>query len=310
MAQTAKTAQILGNSVLLSILIISLTMLPTIQISHGATFSEKNINFSGSIAPTEQTTYVGVSSISRQAGTRSPYALSSIDEVIAVMNAEHLNIWRMSFEPTFNDWQTFIQYYLDHCPYDLIVDPNHYYDQTLMTNSQWDEATSRCLQILTAFSNYQDRLWIEPQNEQLTDITSHTQSFVTAVRNAGFTNNIVSDVFWRPTSITVAFQKMATINDPLNKFWTGQHFYFDQISLSSAQKYMQQGLNLGLKLINTEIGADAREVDYFDQSEVNSLNSFMQWCADRGIGNTVWLMYGDYDYPFYQNFDLEFPIFT
>ena len=263
-----------------------------------------------SFAQTTSPVYSGISSIPRQQGRTSPYALSSIDEVISVMNAEHLNIWRMSFEPTFNEWRTFIQYYFDHCSYDLIVEPNHYYYQTLMSDSQWASGTSRCLEILEYFSDYQDRLWIEPQNEQLTDITYETQQFVNAVRGAGYTNNVVSNVFWRPTSITVAFQKMAQINDPLDKFWTGQHFYFDQISLSSAMNYMQDGLDLGLKMINTEIGADARETNYFDQSEVDDLNDFMQWCADRGVGNTVWLMYGDYDYPTYQNFDLEFPIIT
>jgi hypothetical protein len=297
MAQAVKRAQILNNSVLLSILILSLMMLPIIQITHGATSSGKNITVSGSIAQTEQTTYVGVSSIARQQGTRSPYALSSIDEVIAVMNAEHLNIWRMSLEPDFNDWQTFIQYYLDNCPYDLM---------NIMTSEQWQQATQRCLQILAAFPNDQDRIWIEPQNEQKTDITAQTQAFVTAVRNAGFTNNIVSNVFWRPES--GAFAKMATINDPLDKFWTGQHYYVNQFSSESRIKeLMNEGLNAGCKLINTEVGADAMEIDYFDQSEVDRLNAFLQWCADRGIGNCVWLMYGDYDYPTYQNLGLEFP---
>jgi hypothetical protein len=226
------------------------------------------------------------------------------------MNTEHLNIWRMSFEPTFNDWQTFIQYYLDHCPYNLIVDPNHYYNQNIMTSAQWQEATQRCLQILQTFSNYQDRIWIEPQNEQLTDITTYTQNFVNAVRQAGYTNNIVSNVFWRPEPVTYALQKMATINDPLDKFWTGQHFYWSETTESNAKSILQQALNLNLKIINTEVGADAREIDYFTQANVDTLSDFLQWCADRGIGNTVWLMYGDYDYPTYQNFGLEFPAVT
>jgi hypothetical protein len=254
-------------------------------------------------AQTASPAYLGVSSIPRQQGPTSPYALSSIDEVIAVMNSEHLNIWRMSFEPSFTQWRTYIQYYLDNCPYDLIIDPNHYYDQTLMTDSQWQSATSRCLQILDAFRNYQDRIWIEPQNEQLaSDLVSHSQTFVDAVRNAGYTNNIVSNVFWR-----TPIQDMARVHDPLNKFWTGQHAYLDQNSLSNFKTIMQDGIDAGVKIINTEVGADAREIAYFTQTEVNQLNDFLQWCTDREIGNTVWLMYGDYDYPTYQSFGLVLP---
>ena len=304
MAPAAKRAQISEKThTLLSILIITLMMLlPIIQISHGLISSEKQINFSGSIAQTEQTTYIGVSSIPRQQGRTSPYALSSIDEVIAVMNAEGLNIWRMSFEPNFSNWQVFIQYYLDNCPYDLIVDPNHYYDQTLMSDSQWASGTSRCLEILEYFSDYQDRLWIEPQNEQLTSVFDHTQEFVNTVRAAGYTNNIVSNAFWRDT-----MAEMSYIYDPLDKFWSGQHFYWSETTVANAKNMMQQALDYGLKVVNTEVGADAREIDYFDQWEVAALSEFMQWCADRGIGNTVWLMYGDYNYPYYQSYDLTFP---
>ena len=253
------------------------------------------------------TSWIGVSSLARQQGTYSPYALSSIDEVIGVMDSQNLNIWRMCLEPDFDNWEQFIQYYLDNCDYDLIVEPNHYYEQTLMTNAQWTTATNRCLDILAAFSGYQDRLWIEPQNEQLTDITAKTQAFVTAVRNAGYTNNIVSNVFWRPTDVDTAFQQMATISDPLDRFWTGQHWYINQISLASIKNYLQLGLSYGLKLINTEVGADANEIAYFSQSEVDDLSSLLEWCAERGIGNTVWLMYGDYNWPTYEAMELKFP---
>lgn len=317
MTYAVKRAQTFSNSVLISILIIALLILPIIQIGHGAIYSEKTINSYGSIVQTEPTTYVGFSSVCRQQGRTSPYAISAVQEVITLMNEQNAqghncNIWRMSLQPqedtTYTvDWQTYIQYYLDNCPYDLIVDPNHYFSMHVLTEEEWTTAKAHCLEILEYFSSYQDRIWIEPFNEQMTDITARTQEFVTLVRNAGYTNNIVADLFWRPTPISLAFQKMVAIEDPLDKFWTGHHVYFDQGSLSGWQSIMQAGIDAGCKMINTEVGADAREISYFTQSEVDDLSDFLQWCADRGVSNCAWLMYGDYNWPTYESMNLVWP---
>ena len=104
-------------------------------------------------------------------------------------NLKQLILGIKTYTPDYNEW-----YPTSAEPYQAISVPNHYKDMNVMTNEQWQQATQRSLQILAAFPNDQDRIWIEPQNEQKTDITSQTQAFVTAVRNAGFTNNIVSDV--------------------------------------------------------------------------------------------------------------------
>ena len=71
---------------------------------------------------------------------------------------------------------------------------------------------------------------------------------------------------------------------------------------------MQQALNLGLKIINTEIGADYNEANQFQSSEVARLNEFTQWCAQRDIGNTVWMRYGEENLPTYISMDLENPL--
>ena len=274
--------------------------------------------FISSSSAAESNFYVGLTSIPRQQGPSSPYALSSIDEVIAVLDQEHSNIWRMSFPPDFNNWQQFIQYYLDHCAYDVIVDYYHHTNFHNMNSAEWEDSTNRGLQILQYFSDYQDRIWIEPQNEQTaSNLVSETQQFVTAVRNAGFTNNIVSDAFWQDIA------DMAAITDPLDKFWTGQHIYFYSGGTENwhlgggsasdpytrdAYSRMQRGLNYGLKLINTEIGDDGWGQNYFSTHGVSLVNQFMEWCAQRGIGNTVWTLYGDYDYPVYQSLGLDFPV--
>ena len=271
--------------------------------------------FISSSSATESNFYVGLSSIPRQQSTSSPFAISSIDKVIAVMNQAHLNIWRMAFPPDdsrfpYSMQLQFIQYYLDHCSYDLIVDYYHFPTMHLLTASEWADSISRGLQILDHFRDYQDRIWIEPQNEQLDSaLEVRTQQFVDAVRNAGFTNNIVANVFWR-----TPIENMASVHDPLNKFWTGQHIYFysagttQNWNLQSAESLMQRGIDAGLKMINTEIGADTDGQAYFTPSMVSMVNSFMTWCADRGIGNNVWTLYGDYDYPIYQSLELNFPV--
>jgi hypothetical protein len=60
-----------------------------------------------------------------------PTSTSEIDDIIDAMDSEGLNIFRMSFNP---EWfggkphpyrSTYVQYFLDHCNYYIIVDRNH-----------------------------------------------------------------------------------------------------------------------------------------------------------------------------------------
>jgi hypothetical protein len=52
---------------------------------------------------------------------------------------------------------------------------------------------------------------------------------------------------------------------------------------------MNIALSRGIKVINTEIGVDYHEDRSFTTGTVAELEAFMQWCYDRGIGNTVWM---------------------
>jgi len=252
---------------------------------------------------------IGISSFPRQQdGETSPYALSAIDEAIAVINEESLTVWRMSFYPGFPDWQTYIQYFLDNSTADLIVDYYHHDTTTLMSNANWTESINQGLAIATYFSAYQSRLWLEPQNEQLdANLVARSQSFVDAIRGAGYSNNIVSDVFW-----WTSLPSMAAVDDPLDKFYSGIHVYIydgemQMWTLSSAEEFMQDGLDAGVKIMNTEVGADTYGNEYFSSDQVTILNSFLVWSSENDVGNAVWLMYGDYEYPFYQALDLSFP---
>ena len=268
-------------------------------------------------------TYNGLSSIPRlQATGHSPWDSENpsfptlspgIDEVILRMNEEQrLPIWRMSYapsDPPGTDYR-YIQYYLDHCPYDLIVDYFHMYT---MTEQMWLDSRDQALAICAHFQDYprfQSRVWLEPQNESLTaDLDTKTNEFVAAIRNQGYSNNIVSNVFWR-----TPIENMANVHDSLNRFWTGHHIYFysagstQNWTLASAKAKMQLGLNAGLKMVNTEIGADTDGQVFFDDKDgVQLVNEFMAWCSPLNIGNNVWTMYGDYDYPVYKSLGLTFP---
>lgn len=264
---------------------------------------------------TPTTTPIGLSSYPRkQDYAGSPYHTDAIDEVISVMNDENLTAWRMTFKNDFADWEQFIQYYLDNCPYELIVDYYHLAPNQ-MTEAQWTESMSKGLEIANAFSDYADRIWLEPLNEQkfVSTFVDKAQAFVDLIRGAGHRHRIVMNVFWEPY-ITA----LASVIDPLNRFYTGQHIYFYSNGTTQnwhvgggdsrdATKLMQDALDAGLKLVNTEIGADSAGQAYFTSEMVGVVNEFMAWCQERGIGNHVWTLYGDHDYPKYEELGLEFP---
>ena len=261
--------------------------------------------------PVEKTLPIGLSSIPRKQDMGSIYTTASIDDVIAVMDAENLTIWRMSFPYSFQSWESFIQYYLDNCPYDVIVD---YYHTTgkVLSDTEWAQSMARGLEIMEKFKLYSDRMWLEPQNEQLQGtlpdkVILRSQEFVTAARSAGYSNRIVSNVFWR-----TPLKDMAVINDPLNQFYSGQHIYFfdggvTAVTMASAKKIMQDALDAGVKILNTEIGADTDGQQFFTELGVGMVSEFMRWGTSEDIGNAVWTMYGAYDYPKYKQLGLTFP---
>jgi len=55
------------------------------------------------------------------------------------------------------------------------------------------------------------------------------------------------------------------------------------------------------------MGADTYGDTYFSIEQVSILNSFLAWSSINNVGNAVWMMFGDYEYPFYQALDLTFP---
>ena len=126
------------------------------------------------------------------------------------------------------------------------------------------------------------------------------QGLLDDIRDAGYTNMIVCNKWntgWSSSKLI----------DPLDNTYMGYHFYFNSWSVSGATSSMQEALNAGIKLINTEIGADFNEYSQFSSSEVQELNDFMAWCAQREIGNTVWMNENLNNWESYQDLGIDFP---
>lgn len=233
------------------------------------------------------------------------YSTQVIDQIIQTMDDNGLNIYRMAFND-FRDIDTVViphvQYFIDHCDYDIIIDFYHQYPMGELSSAELNEVISRGLAIAEHFNN-NPRIILEPINERTNnDLPSQIQTFIDEIRDAGYTYRIIVNK-WEQS-----WNSFAQVDDPLDEFYTGYHYYFTNGAWSSAESQMQQALNLGLKIINTEIGADYNEASQFQNSEVARVNEFTEWCAQRDIGNTVWMLYGEQNLPTYISMGLENPL--
>jgi hypothetical protein len=245
-------------------------------------------------------TYIGLSGY--------PTSTSQIDAIIQVMNQNNLNIFRMSFNP---EWfsgkphpyrSNYIQYFLDHCDYTVIVDRNHLYppteDSAKQAQENWETVENSIFEVLQTWPN-NNRVIVELINEYIsTDFYPRMQDLVNQIRSAGYTNPILANK-WN--------QQWTAINDPLDNTYQGYHFYFNSWSVSGARSQMETALSKGLKIINTEMGADFNEYKSFTTQTVQELNEFLVWSKDNEIGNTVWMNENLNNWQTYQELGLDFP---
>jgi hypothetical protein len=130
------------------------------------------------------------------------------------------------------------------------------------------------------------------------DFYSRMQTLIYEIRQAGYTNPIVINKF---------SQQWQQIHDPIDNTYQGYHFYFNSWSLSGAIGQMETALSRGMKIINTEVGADFDGYRSFSSSEVQELNQFIQWCTNNGIGNTIWVNENLMNWPRYEELNVDFP---
>ena len=236
-----------------------------------------------------------------------PTSTSQINAILQVMEDNGLNIFRMSFNP---EWmrgphpyhQEYVQYFLDHSSYTIIVDRNHIYPPTeegaQTARDNWNTARNSVFQVLETWPN-NPRVMVELVNEYVsTDFYSRMQSLVNEIRDAGYTNPVVVDKWNQPWTV---------ISDPLDNVYQGYHFYFNSWSVNGAIQQINTALSKGINLINTEVGASYNEGKDFTTETVKELFNFLQQCTELGVGNTVWMNENIGNWPYYENFDFEFP---
>jgi hypothetical protein len=237
-----------------------------------------------------------------------PTSTGQIDNILQVMEDRGLNIYRMSFNPEWFSGKphpyraTYVQYFLDHSDYTLIVDRNHLYppteDSASAARSNWDTVRSSLFDVLDSWPN-NPRIIVELINEYCSsDFYPRMQTLIDDIRAAGYTN---------PLLVNKWNQAWTVLDDPLDNTYQGYHYYFNSWSPSGATGQMTTALNKGIKLINTEIGADYNEASSFTRDTVEELNEFLEWCAEREIGNCVWMNENLANWARYQDLGLDFP---
>ena len=237
-----------------------------------------------------------------------PTSTSQINQIIDTMTSNGLNTYRISFNP---EWfsgkphpymSSYVQYFLDNSDFMIIVDRNHIYPPqesgAAEARNNWQVAKNSIFEVLESWPN-NPRVAIELINEYVSDdFYSRMQGLVDDIRAAGFTNLIVVNKWNQPWT---------KIIDPLDNTYQGYHFYFNSWSVSGAMEQMNIAFSRGIKIINTEVGADFNEYSQFDSAEVQELVSFLEQSEELGIGNTVWLNENLNNWPRYQTLGLTLP---
>jgi hypothetical protein len=265
------------------IIVISILSVSIMQ-TFADTQSQHVIAFQGGISSTNLVDTLGISGYCT--------STTAVQNTIDYMSANGLNIFRLGFSPPWSSARPYnknlIQYYLDHSNYRLIVDINHLYPGS----SSWDEfeanveaCTQAALQVCADFPNNQ-RVIVELVNEyyQQSRYIQYIQPMINAIRQAGYTNPLLVNKYANFAWNCLAF------TDPLNNLYVGTHKYFNTLTAGEVDdmiSHMQDGLNRGYKLINTEVGAADSTSDFSTQN-VAALNQFLAWCRSNGVGNCVW----------------------
>jgi cell division septation protein DedD len=256
-----------------------------------------------SFAETNTPSYLGLSGY--------PTSTNNIGNVIQTMQDNSQNLYRMSFNP---EWFTnkphpyqasYIQYFLDHSDYMIIVDRNHLYppneDSASTARQNWETLKSSIFEVLKTWPN-NPRVAVELINEYVSnDFYVRMQHLVTEIREAGYTNPIVVNK-WN--------QAWTKISDPLDQTYQGYHFYFNSWSVSGALSQINIALGRGIKIINTEVGASFNEHNDFTTANVGYLSNFLAQCADLGVGNTIWMNENLNNWKTYTTLNLKLPTVT
>lgn len=165
----------------------------------------------------------------------------------------------------------------------IVVDINHTYKEPSI---DWNLITDNCLRVCEDFPIDEQhpenkRVFVEIANELGGSGTWNRVSNVAQIiKNAEHKHTLVWDKHW-----------MSGWQD-VHVDYNGHHFYVDVWtrngrSLAQHQAMIEDGMNIGLKMLITECGAEADEAPYSSNS-VNLFSDQIQKYYDIGVGCLVW----------------------
>ena len=232
---------------------------------------------------------------------------SELEKIISHVEETDANIYRISFKPSWNakdgEIRGYNTAYIDHLLVKtdlfIIVDGNHLYpaeEQSVYAQMHWDKVRDRVFQTLQNYPN-NSRVAVELINEYtLNDYEIKIQALIDEIRNAGYTNPIVTNKFetnWHK------------FYDPLNATYHGMHFYFNHWTVAGAIEQIKMAkANDIAKLLNTEVGASSKEYRDFDQANVEALELFLLQSQELGVDNLIWINNDIKNLETYRHFNL------
>ena len=221
----------------------------------------------------------------------TPSSLSDCQDLIDDSEQYGSNAIRLAFSTSVisgsRTWhQEYVQYFLDHSSLIIILDPEHMYPPTLATantfRSNLATVKTELLSRVLPF-NGNPRVLIEMLNEfnDQTYFYSVSDELADYLRAHGITNQL-------GVNLPPSYSNIVKYDAKLD--FQGYHFYFNSWSASGAMSWINTALSKGITLINTEQGANDAEPP-FTSTQKTYLNSYLDQCFDKGVGNLVWLNY-------------------
>jgi len=198
----------------------------------------------------------------------------------------------------------YTDYILANTNFNVILDLNHIYppDESgaVLFRSHLVEIRSFLFEVTRMYAN-NPRVFIEPINEYVSsDLWTIAQDLMNVIRSAG--NNFIILNKWNQS-----WSGAAGLTDPAQNYGISYHYYFNYWSPSGAEADMQLALNQGLRIVNTEIGANSNGGSAITASEIAELNTFLAWAFVREIGNCLWNTNDDQDFARMESLGLQIP---
>ena len=204
----------------------------------------------------------------------------------------------------------YVDYVLANTDLTVVLDINHVYYETdghfdvdggsVWIQQHWQQVLNWVVTVAQLYAN-NDRVIIEVFNEySLSDFWAKAQQALDFIRQ--YSANFVLFNKWA--------QPWTQLYDPYDKTVNSYHYYFnpEYWTPAGAEADVQRALNLGLRVLNTEVGAHSSGGPAITAETVAKLNAFLAWCMARGVGNCIWNTNDVQDFPRMEALGLIVPV--